>query len=135
MTKFRCDKSIWYGQDICKQQKQWLFTLSDIELDELLHAADKLVATSQSENFVSLDLLDDIDNNFHLPLIRANIAKFTDQLHNGIGFVLWRGIPVEKWSRMQTFAAFLVIGKCMGNLRQQNVQGHVLGLQTILEKL
>lgn len=126
MPKIRTGKSIWYGQDICKQQNQWLFTLSNIELDELLQAADQLVATSKLENFVSLDLLDNIDN-FHLPLIKANIAKFTEQLHDGIGFVLWRGIPVEKWSRMQIFAAFLVIGKCMGNLRQQNTKGHVLG--------
>lgn len=126
MLKIRTDESIWYGQDICKQQNQWLFTLNNIELDELLQAADQLVATSKLENFVSLDLLDNIDN-FHLPLIKANVAKFTEQLHNGIGFVLWRGIPVEKWSRMQIFAAFLVIGKCMGNLRQQNINGHVLG--------
>lgn len=126
MSKTRCDNSIWYGDDMAKQQSRWLFTLSDSELDELLQAADQVVASSKSEKFISLDLLENVDN-FHLPLIKARVAEFTDQLQNGIGFVLWRGIPVEKWSRMQTFAAFLVVGKCMGNLRQQNVLGHVLG--------
>lgn len=126
MSKARCDSSIWYGDDMAKQQNQWLFTLSDAELDELLKVADQVVASSGSDKVLSLDLLENIEN-FYLPLIKAKISKFTDQLHNGIGFVLWRGVPVEKWSRMQTFAAFLIIGKCMGNLRQQNTQGHVLG--------
>ncbi|KAJ6624110.1 Taurine hydroxylase-like protein SAT17 [Pseudolycoriella hygida] len=126
MKNIRTGKSIWYGEDMSKEQNQWLFTLSTNELDELLTAADQVVAASKSDNFVSLDFLDNIDN-FHLPLIKANVEKFTDQLHNGIGFVLWRGIPVDEWSRKQTFAAFLIIGKCMGNLRQQNSQGHVLG--------
>lgn len=130
MPEIRSEKSIWYGPEISKQKDKWIFTLSSIELDELLHAANRLVEASETENFVSLDLLDDIDS-FELPHIRANIAKFTDQLHNGIGFVLWKGIPVEKWSRMQIFAAFLVIGKCMGNLRQQNTQGHVLGKSAV----
>ncbi len=126
MPNIRSDKSIWYGKEMSTQQNQWLFTLSDLELAELLAASDQLVASNKSENFLSLDLLENI-NNLNLPLIKANVAKFTDQLQNGIGFVLWRGIPVEKWSRMQIFAAFLIIGKCMGNLRQQNTQGHVLG--------
>lgn len=126
MPKIRNGKDIWYGPDIVKQENQWIFTLNNSELNELLQAADQVVAASKSEHFISLDLIDNIEN-FHLPLIKVSIAKFIDQLHNGIGFVLWRGIPVEKWSRMQVHAAFLIIGKCMGNLRQQNVQGHVLG--------
>lgn len=126
MLKSRCDSSIWYGDDMATKQNQWLFTLNDTELEELLQVADQVVASSKTETCLSLDSLENIDN-FRLPLIKAKVAAFIEQLHNGIGFVLWRGIPLEKWSRMQTFAAFLVIGKCMGNLRQQNLQGHVLG--------
>jgi len=124
--QIRSDNSIWYGPDIINKKETWLFTLTSVELNELLHAADQLVEVSTSSEYVALDLLDKIDN-FELTNIKKRIAGFIHQLHNGIGFVLWRGIPVETWSRMRTFAAFLIIGKCMGNLRQQNSKGHVLG--------
>jgi len=45
----------------------------------------------------------------------------------GLVFFVWRGLPVDDWSQKQLAAAFMLIGKCMGNLRQQNAMGHVLG--------
>jgi len=46
---------------------------------------------------------------------------------NGRGFVLIKGLPVERWTRREAAIAFLVIGVHLGNLRMQNAEGHLLG--------
>jgi len=118
---------VWLGPDVAKRDKEWLFMLNKIELDELAVAADNLVSgMSPDDNLLPLGLLDDFEN-FNLPNIRSKINGFIDQLYNGLGFFVWRGLPVQTWSQRRTYAAFLIIGKCFGDLRQQNANGHVLG--------
>src|SRR4029079_14188492 len=46
---------------------------------------------------------------------------------NGRGFVLIRGLPIERWPKREAAEAFLAIGVHLGNLRMQNAQGHLLG--------
>ena len=50
-----------------------------------------------------------------------------DEVMNGRGFVLIKGLPVERWTRREAAVAFLVIGVQLGNLRMQNAEGHLLG--------
>jgi hypothetical protein len=50
-----------------------------------------------------------------------------DEVLNGRGFVLIRGLPVGRWSKREAAVAFLGIGTHLGSLRSQNAQGHVLG--------
>src|SRR5579864_9330555 len=50
-----------------------------------------------------------------------------DEALNGRGFVLLRGLPVERWSKRQSATAFFGLGTHLGNARTQNAQGHVLG--------
>ena len=45
----------------------------------------------------------------------------------GRGFVLLRGLPVERWGRRVSAIAFLGLGLHWGNLRSQNRHGHLLG--------
>jgi len=123
-------KNIWYGPDISSRKAEWHFTLTPDELEELRVAADILVNSSnlfENENRLSLELLDNLDSNFELPLLKSRVADLLEILHNGLGFAVVSSIPVDTWTRERTAAAFLLIGKCMGNLRQQNAQGHVLG--------
>lgn len=119
--------SVWYGPDIKKREKEWLYHLTQDEITELQIAADLIVASSPDSNFLSLQLLDSLDN-FHLPKITARVQQFSKQLNDGLGFLLWRGVPVKEWSHTRSAAAFLLIGRCFGNLRQQNGKGHVLGI-------
>lgn len=46
---------------------------------------------------------------------------------NGRGFVLIKGLPVQRWNRREAAIAFLAIGVHLGNLRMQNAAGHLLG--------
>ena len=126
--------SVWYGPDVVQRESEWIFHFTSAELDELKAAAEKLAAWKQQQNpdTISLELLADggaFERHFggQLPLLRERVAQFRQQLHHGLGFVLWRGVPVDEWPHRVLCAAFLLLGACMGNLRQQNGQGHLLG--------
>jgi hypothetical protein len=55
------------------------------------------------------------------------LQQILDEVLNGRGFVLIRGLPIERWTKRQAAEAFLKIGAKLGNLRMQNAQGHLLG--------
>ena len=50
-----------------------------------------------------------------------------DDVLHGRGFVLLKGLPIERWTKREAAIAFLAIGVHFGNLRMQNAEGHVLG--------
>jgi hypothetical protein len=50
-----------------------------------------------------------------------------DATLNGRGFALLRGLPVERWSRLEAVIAFFGIGTHLGAARPQNAKGHALG--------
>ena len=50
-----------------------------------------------------------------------------DEVLNGRGFVLLRGLPVERWTKREAAVAFFGLGTHLGMARPQNAQGHVLG--------
>ncbi|MBL0898659.1 MAG: TauD/TfdA family dioxygenase [Reyranella sp.] len=45
----------------------------------------------------------------------------------GRGFLLLRGLPVERWSMRESATAFFGLGAHLGSARSQNGKGHVLG--------
>ena len=55
------------------------------------------------------------------------LQRILDEVLNGRGFVLIRGLPIERWTRREAALAFLKIGEQLGNLRMQNAEGHLLG--------
>ncbi len=50
-----------------------------------------------------------------------------DEVLNGRGFLLLRGLPVERWSMAESATAFFGLGAHLGSARSQNGKGHVLG--------
>ena len=62
-----------------------------------------------------------------LPTLGPHLQDLLDEVLNGRGFVLIKGLPVERWSKRDAAIAFLVIGVHLGNLRMQNAEGHLLG--------
>ena len=50
-----------------------------------------------------------------------------DVLLRGRGFIVIRGLPVERYSMAQSAAAFLGIGAYIGKPVSQNAKGHILG--------
>ncbi len=64
---------------------------------------------------------------FPLPTLHERLQQILDEVLNGRGFVLLRGLPVERWSRREAAIAFFGVGTHLGNARSQNAAGHVLG--------
>jgi hypothetical protein len=109
----------WYGPEM-QSSREWLEVLSESEITEVDAAAERLV--SADKDIAAIQASD-----FPLPSLAPRLARILDDVLNGRGFVLLRGIPVERWSERKSATAFFGLGAHLGNARMQNAQGHVLG--------
>ena len=119
-----CDRSAWYGPEVARSS-DWIERLSEAEIEELNRAVQRMEALEsggKTIDFVSLNTGD-----IALPILKPRLRTVIDEVLNGRGFVLIKGLPAERWSRRQQALAFLIIGQQLGNLRMQNAQGHLLG--------
>lgn len=109
----------WYGPDLARRD-DWVVGLTGPELAEVEAAAARL-----GEDGAGLAHLRAGDH--PLPLLAPRLQRILDEVLDGRGFVLLRGLPVERWSPRQSAAAFMLIGAHLGNARPQNANGHLLG--------
>jgi hypothetical protein len=112
-------RSAWYGSEIAARS-DWVETLSSGELAEIQLAARRLM--SQDQNWQALT-----HDDFPLPTLGPRLTRILDEVLDGRGFVLLRGLPVEDWGRRLAAVACLGLGLHWGKLRSQNRQGHLLG--------
>jgi len=110
----------WYGPEIAKRD-DWMMPLSAAEVAEVEAATRALVARD-----ADIAVLKPLD--FPLPTLGARLrARVDDEVLNGRGFLLLRGLPVERWSIRESATAFFGLGAHLGSARSQNGKGHVLG--------
>jgi len=110
------DCSAWYGLEV----EEWIERLSDAEISEVGRAVNELDKSPQ-------DLTSITANHVPLPILAPMLRGMLDEVMNGRGFVLIKGLPVGRWTTREAAIAFLVIGVHLGNLRMQNAEGHLLG--------
>jgi Taurine catabolism dioxygenase TauD, TfdA family len=113
----------WYGPQVAARGG-WTETASTTELDELAAAAQPWLARVERDPR-ALNAL--TAANFPLPTLAARAARVTEELLRGRGFVLLRGLPVERWGSRLSAIAFYGLGLHIGRPRTQNAQGHLLG--------
>src|SRR4051812_44492201 len=109
----------WYGANLSRRH-DWIFRFDAKEIAELDSAIGAFAASG-------VPLADISPETFVLPKLRPTLAAILDELLNGRGFVLMRGLPVERWSREETAIAYMGIGSYLGRPRSQNAKGHLLG--------
>lgn len=110
----------WYGPEIAKRD-DWQMPLSTTEVAEIEAATKALVARDA-------DIAVLTPQDFPLPTFGAKLrSRVDDEVLNGRGFLLLRGLPVERWSMREAATAFFGLGAHMGSARSQNGKGHVLG--------
>jgi hypothetical protein len=110
----------WYGPEIARRD-DWQMPLSTAEVAEVEAATRALVARDA-------DIAVLTPQDFPLPTLGAKLrSRVDDEVLNGRGFLLLRGLPVERWSMRESATAFFGLGAHLGSARSQNGKGHVLG--------
>lgn len=112
--------SAWLGADLAKRPDEWTYRLSDAELAEIATASANVQASG-------LDIADIRRADFPLPTLGPVLDQLRNEVLNGRGFVLIRGLPVEGQPIADSATAYWGIGTYFGNARSQNAKGHVLG--------
>ena len=110
----------WYGPETSRRD-DWLMPLDAADVAEVEAATKALVARNA-------DIAAIAARDFPLPSLGPKLrARVDDEVLNGRGFLLLRGLPVERWSMAEAATAFFGLGAHLGSARSQNGKGHVLG--------
>ena len=110
---------VWLGPDVAAST-DWIEPLSPAEIAEIEAAAVPLAAGQA--DIATLTAAD-----FPLPTLAPRLARIRHEVLRGRGFVLLRGLPVERWPLRVSATAFFGMGMHLGHAVSQNAQGHVLG--------
>ena len=110
--------SAWIGAELARHPETWIYTLSPAEIDEI----ETAVAVVRGRDLAGLTRAD-----FPLPKLGPVLEGLREEVLNGRGFVLIRGLPVEGRPIEANAAAYWGIGTRFGNPRSQNAMGHLLG--------
>ena len=117
----------WTAEEV-SDPAVWTERLSPVEIDELdaavKHAFD-----------VSADFMRIGKAEFPLPTLAPRLKRIENDLINGRGFALLRGLPRERWTNDEMSMAYWGIGAHLGKPWPQNAKGHLLGDVTDQGKL
>jgi hypothetical protein len=108
---------VWYGRELSARQ-DWIRHFSGEELAELHAAVQRARGVPPAELSPAT---------FPLPRLGSVLKGILAELLEGRGFVLLRGLPVERMSREEQAIAYLGVGSWLGSFRSQNAKGHLLG--------
>lgn len=108
----------WKGADM-KASTAWLVHFSGEELEEIDVAVNAL--TLKHDNAVNITPKD-----FDMPLISSKFERIRNELENGRGFQVLRGIPVAKYSLAQNERLIWALSLLMGEPEEQDKQGNLI---------
>ena len=111
---------VWHGSEMAGQQEQWALRLERVELEEIDTALRAVEAKGK-------DILEIEPADFPLPKLADKLRAVRHELQHGRGFVLLRGLPIERYSIEQAAAIYFGIGSYIGEAVSQNARGHALG--------
>lgn len=112
--------SAWVGETLAATPDLWLHRLEDADIAELEAAAEGYLRTGND--------IGEIDKaRFPLPRLAPRLEELRATLLGGIGFRVFRGLPVRAWDIRVSATVFCGIGAHLGHARSQNAAGHILG--------
>lgn len=65
--------------------------------------------------------------NFYLPTLQPLLDDYRDEILNGRGFIVFRGLPMDEWGRYKAAVALMGLSVHFGYLLSQNKLGLILG--------
>ena len=109
----------WRGSEL-PSLDDMAYHFSEQDVEEVLSALTAAAATGRPARELTAE-------DFPLPLLAPRIVEWRKQLADGLGFVVIRGIPVERWSNAEAELFFWCFGLHVGKPGEQNPDGHLLG--------
>ncbi|MCG8589153.1 MAG: TauD/TfdA family dioxygenase [Proteobacteria bacterium] len=110
---------VWRGTDLA-QTEDWIDPLDAAAIAEIQAAVAAARAAGRP-----LERLTRAD--FPLPTLAPRLAAWMRELDTGRGFVLVRGLPVERWGDEAAQLAWFGLGLHLGTPASQNAAGDLLG--------
>src|SRR3954447_20835880 len=109
----------WQGVEMATRS-DWIHHFTPAELEEINTAVRAHMAAGREMAEIS-------PTTFCLPSLRSVLARVLDDLLDGRGFMMLRGLPVGRYTTEEAAVAYLGIGSHIGSFRSQNAKGHLLG--------
>lgn len=113
------DASAWKGSDF-RNDDSWICTLSGADIEELAFAAQRCLARGMQATDIGRE-------DFTLETLGPRIAAWAEEINNGRGFLLVRGLPKDRFDDAEVRAIFWGIGLYFGSPVSQNSYGEMLG--------
>ena len=109
----------WRGTDLAADTS-WIVTLTGAEIADLDHALR--VARASGRPLAEIDRA-----HFPLTVMQARLEAARSEMQDGRGFLVLRGLPVERYSDDDVGLIFWGMGRYLGGPLYQNPQGDLLG--------
>jgi hypothetical protein len=109
----------WRAADVARSE-EWITELGPTDLGEIERAVDAV-----RRGGIAMGAMRRED--FPLPTLAPRVAAWTRDLAGGRGFLVVRGLPVERWSEEQAALAYWGLGLHLGRPGAQNPDDELLG--------
>ena len=110
--------SAWKGSELA-QDSAWIYRLEAAERDELRSAVERLASFRGTLEDIQRDAVE-------LPVLGPTLRRWREELRNGRGFLLVRGVPIEGLDRDTIARLYWLIGLHLGDPVPQNGAGELL---------
>jgi TfdA family taurine catabolism dioxygenase TauD len=111
--------SAWRGPDLARDQS-WIYQFTAGDVAELEAALARIKAKRMTMEQIR-------HSDFALPSLAPKLAGQLEEVNNGRGFVVLRGLPVERYADSDTERILWGIGTHLGVAVTQNPKGELLG--------
>ena len=111
----------WTAAEMRARTDEWTYHLIATDIAEL-HCAAQAALDSNKPLHTILS-----KDDFPLPTLGPKLDGLRKEASFGRGFALIRGVPVTKWSRQLTVAAYWLCGLHWGKALSNNKKGHLIG--------
>lgn len=113
-------RAAWLGEDLNKSPI-WVYHLSDSERNILDQAIVKLKHKKLKAPFFKKE-------DFSIAGLEKTIYRINDELENGLGFLLLRGLDPQEYNEEDLISIYYGIGLHMGRAVEQNPKRELLGV-------
>jgi Taurine catabolism dioxygenase TauD, TfdA family len=112
-------RAVWRAADV-SNATEWMIELGDDEREEIVAATARAVDAGKTIESLRVE-------DFALPNLGARATEWSDILHSGRGFLLFRGFPVECLEPASVELAYVGFGLHFGDPVGQDAQASMLG--------